>query len=780
MKPAVQRVDAEWMGHAFARDRDLRLPERPRIIPELLVLPFGGDGAIFFGAEDDQVVGGRSARRVVEELRRHADGTRTLAELATVVPSLSAEHLRSALTLLASRGLLEEGEVQAPAAEDELGDTRAWLGRFVDVTRSNRNRDEALERLRTSRVRLLGPATLLHALGRELEAAGVPLVDAGPTLTVAVSDEQTPPPTGTGPVFSVRLGAEEAEVGPLLAPGRSACPRCFARMHPQPRGVMDPDRARYFISHAGLQIVQLLAAIAQPALAGTFRAYRFDQGELVSEQRHAPPLPGCSACGIGGPMLAPDDPRLLAWIYHWSTVLPVRECVTPKAHQMHYRIANVELAREAKAPWRRDSGVRLPEPDPLTASRSWNTPTRAGAEAPTLAELATVLHAGAGEVGEGADRRRLAPTGGNLGSVDLWVAARRVSGLAPGVYHYDPPRHRLERVAPLPGDRGAPAEIIGTGALARCAQKYGAFAYRLMYCDSGVALAHLHAAAAALGLCVREDAGLDELCLARTLGFAAAWERPLPTFVLLLGAAEAPPAAAPRVAQRPATLARRAYSESVLDLLLDETARSAALPPGPSSPAPSRPRALAPLGSVLRRRRAVREYRAEAVDGSLASDLALEAALFLRERVAGGAAACFVRPRLAVARPAADLESGLYEVDVDAGRIVWRGQFSPQAMRRANNQHSLGEAPCALFFVGDFAAAIDAHGARGYRVMAQHAGAAAGHSWLHATALGLGGTAAGGVIVGGLREAAPLEVYRECPLLAFHFGLPAEGMFLGA
>src|SRR5207253_9961343 len=102
-------VDANWIGRAFADDRDLRLPERPRLIPELLVLPVGADGLLFVGAEEEQVIRGRSARGALRSLLPELDGRRTLAELAQALP-LSATQLTGMVSLLFSRGLLEDGQ----------------------------------------------------------------------------------------------------------------------------------------------------------------------------------------------------------------------------------------------------------------------------------------------------------------------------------------------------------------------------------------------------------------------------------------------------------------------------------------------------------------------------------------------------------------------------------------------------------------------------------------------------------------------------------------------
>ena len=178
-------------------------------------------------------------------------------------------------------------------------------------------------------------------------------------------------------------------------------------------------------------------------------------------------------------------------------------------------------------------------------------------------------------------------------------------------------------------------------------------------------------------------------------------------------------------------------------------------------------------------RRAVRAWDEVAPAGALLRTLLDEADAIMSARAFNGGPPCFVRPMLAVARDATGLPRGLYERSGD--ELVRMAEFDGRAMRACTNQEGLSHAPAALFLVADLAAAATTRGARGYREAAQHAGAAVGHAWLVATSLGLGGTAAGGVLAAGLREAAGLKVLRRaCPLLAFHVGWPARSAAVGA
>jgi SagB-type dehydrogenase family enzyme len=812
VKPEVRRVGADWMGRAFAVDRDLELPERPRFIPDLVVVPFADDGWLVVGAEHEQVLRGRSARSCLPRLVNACDGTRTIGEVAAAL-HLPPAPVRNMVSLLCSRGLLEDGAraMPVPAGVEE---TARFFGRYIDVSRVNAHRGQAVARLAAAAVAITGADPAAERMAELLRESGVGVVTraAGPSAERAVADEaalhvvistgrdRRTPPAGER-AFLLRLGHDETHVGPLLIPAMTACPACFERVHPHPVGEPDATWARYWVGVAATVVPLLLARLVVSGRAGAFDAYRLDSaGELNRHGRLAVPLPGCPVCDPGGRPRAHTDPLHAPWIYQFATSVPSRELVSPKAHQMHYAIANLELARQEKKKLFGGDAIPLPATaEPLDA-KPVNRSAPAS-ERVTIEQLATLLSRTGGYVDGANGRRRLAPTGGNLGSVDLWIIARRVAGLGAGVYHYDSPRHCLECVdRRVPGaaaiaaatgrSAGGDCLIIGTGALARCAQKYGPFAYRLVYLDSGVALTYAHAVAAALGLPLREAGDLDDGAVAGLLRLPTRWEFPIPTFAVEVGAGIEPSSARPaagggapgRGSPRPLTSAD--YSDAILTALLEAAsgpppagaAISAAVAPG--RPADAGPRKLGLLDAVLRSRRAVRAYGNGALDARVLTAVALDAHAVLAARVLAGAAPCFVRCVLAVARPAMALDPGLYDV-TDAG-LTWRSTFSVADMHAISNQASLGAAPAALIALADLPAALEARGARGYRESAQHAGAAIGRAWLAATSYGLVGTAAGGVIAGGLRTVAGIEPFEACPLLAFHFGLPAESAKPGA
>jgi SagB-type dehydrogenase family enzyme len=106
--------------------------------------------------------------------------------------------------------------------------------------------------------------------------------------------------------------------------------------------------------------------------------------------------------------------------------------------------------------------------------------------------------------------QRVNPSSGNLHPLEAYLATGGNTGIdrGPGLFHYDPRGHALERIRSLPADLwaglvpGMPenAFLVGLTVIHwRCSWKYGERAWRYCRLDAGHALAALRFAAAALG-----------------------------------------------------------------------------------------------------------------------------------------------------------------------------------------------------------------------------------------------------------------------------------------
>jgi len=242
----------------------------------------------------------------------------------------------------------------------------------------------------------------------------------------------------------------------------------------------------------------------------------------------AAPLVRAELYGEGEPAL--DDP---AELFHEASKLH-----PALAHREAAGIARLAASEELQAAAASGSRAnpQLPShrlPRPLrprcslwcALSRRTSRRTPGGAELP-MPELATLLDAGYGRRDGG---RRTVPSGGALYPLELFVAVRSVSGLARGLYRYDPRRHALEEHAlddPWPAlEHASPLpEMLSAGAFAllvlavfgRTRFKYGLRGYRFALLEAGHVAQNVLLAAAALGLAALPwggyyDARLDEL-----------------------------------------------------------------------------------------------------------------------------------------------------------------------------------------------------------------------------------------------------------------------------
>ena len=157
---------------------------------------------------------------------------------------------------------------------------------------------------------------------------------------------------------------------------------------------------------------------------------------------------------------------------------------------------------------------RLPAADLWAALRARRSVRDFAAEPIPQETLFLLLWAAQGISQTGAWPLRTAPSAGALYPVETYVAASRVAGLAPGVYHWELPEERLA-VAAARADAAkaacaaclgqemvaaAPVTFVWSAVWGRAAQKYGDRAMRYAYLDAGHIAENLHLAATALGL----------------------------------------------------------------------------------------------------------------------------------------------------------------------------------------------------------------------------------------------------------------------------------------
>ncbi|MEE8205329.1 MAG: SagB/ThcOx family dehydrogenase [Nitrospinaceae bacterium] len=143
-----------------------------------------------------------------------------------------------------------------------------------------------------------------------------------------------------------------------------------------------------------------------------------------------------------------------------------------------------------------------------------------------LDELSKILHQSYGITGELPTKSgfrqdlRSAPSGGALYPAEIYIAVRKVSGVEPGIYHYNVPNHELELM--IPGDpteqihkvcceqeyvRQASIVVLISAVLERTKLKYGERGYRYALLDIGHLGQNIYLSCTSLELAIMTTCG---------------------------------------------------------------------------------------------------------------------------------------------------------------------------------------------------------------------------------------------------------------------------------
>ncbi len=161
-------------------------------------------------------------------------------------------------------------------------------------------------------------------------------------------------------------------------------------------------------------------------------------------------------------------------------------------------------------------GLAVP-PLPLeTAILERRTDTRFGPDPISLSDLSSLLTGGYGATARpstvGSRRFRTVPSAGALYPLELYVHVRAVTGLEPGLYHFQATAGVVQRMRPLPAEElahafvqpdvigSAAAVILITAVFQRTTFKYGERGYRFALIEAGHVAQNIDLVAGALHL----------------------------------------------------------------------------------------------------------------------------------------------------------------------------------------------------------------------------------------------------------------------------------------
>lgn len=357
---------------------------------------------------------------------------------------------------------------------------------------------------------------------------------------------------------------------------------------------------------------------------------------------------------------------------------------------------------------------------PFTVAQLLAEPAPAGKRF-TLADLGRMLYLSSGITRQrGGLSLRASPSSGALFPSELYVVARAIDGLAPGVYHYDSQQHRLQLLGPESAASGAPqardadALVLLSAVFRRTGYKYRNRAYRYALADAGHLLENLRLAAHGAGLQPELLQKFDDVAAARAVGIDGVEEGVLAIMPLRragtpqgAGAAKAKtanPAVSHFVPMQPSGASPIGVTGTVhqatsLRVAPSETGAEMELPP----PTP----AARELFTTIVGRRSERRFAAGPVP--LAALSGMLADVHQRPILYEGIQVSVVVNRVAGLAP------GVYRyLPRHALRLIRAGDHAAAAQSAALSQDVIGDAAAVLVLSAERARILDG-GARAYR-----------------------------------------------------------------
>lgn len=581
----------------------------------------------------------------------------------------------------------------------------------------------------------------------------------------------------------------EIDVGPMFLNGpASPCYDCFQAIHKSDNDVPGSSSrcdVAQMVSRVMVEAIMMIS-LGQPRLYDRRSSRRnMDSGQETI--LYTARLAGCTACQAT-PLHAPHEAGLpeglrlrppegvdVSVLYEDYARVRTPSHTPPAVMAERYR----QLARETRDLSLHEQIPLPPEVPVLTAGLL--ALLQRGAEKCrhilTLADVTVLVTLSAGlrePVSQGSKLQRWTAAAGNLGSVEPFIVALNVGGLKPGIYRYDVHRHCFAMCpqAQTPGcleailQNGvrlavAPAALIVlSSAYDRLRKKYGDYSFRLENFDAGVACAQIEVVAAALGLQAERACLWADDLLASELGLTEQQAH----CTAAIGLSDRKAGDSSHRTCRPllhssrhSRLQRSAFcgmSRAEITNLTIHSSRVAAQDLVPNKVCPStlssvvRGRygvAWEPLfghtestsvlsaGEVLRKRRSVRRFAPDPLEGDKVLTILNIAAAYLDIAATG----TFLDLAVMVQR-VTSISPGVYQYDPCLERVRSTGPVPARdAGKEFFEQEGLATAAVTFFLLGDVNAVSDRYGSYGYRMLLLEAGELAQRMWLAALSVGL-------------------------------------------
>jgi SagB-type dehydrogenase family enzyme len=534
---ASKKITAHQMGLAVLNDPQFKLPERPLFSNYFTLIPHMEDGLIIDGGIEKQLLRGKATKTLIPELIPLLDGTRTILELTEELPEYSPRNIYEAIALLYTRGVIQEGYQKMDSGSPYL----PYLERFIDGTRINSSAGQALDRLLSFTINVISTQEIYTKLEKQFSTLdmkvkfGNSIVDKdGNQITLLVlknlsnleeyRDTLKELTKLKVPCFLAILQGSTLITGPYFDNDSTMCFECFLEQleripsHYKMDKIAGMDRLHEVaLSYVAGELTNFLSKVSSLLITQNMINI-VDLTTLSGEQIKFSKVPYCKGCD--GNAINQDPVIDIVSQYESFVTFPPREFISIKDHQNHYRPKNLELAKFFKEfnsfPFiKLENESSLPDTAALKNEKDGQ-----------LLKLAKILLYSNGLKAGNNQRQnqvnRYAPTGGNLGSVDMYFINTGIKDLDRAVFFYDPLKHGLSQITEKLDDDFLDETIEGKGEIEteftehfgyivlagsyeKVAQKYKEFGYRIVNLDAGAAFTHIQASSQAMGLRISES-----------------------------------------------------------------------------------------------------------------------------------------------------------------------------------------------------------------------------------------------------------------------------------
>jgi SagB-type dehydrogenase family enzyme len=797
-------MSASLSGQQFGGHDELleRLPVRPRLLSELIIVPDGPQAVTFYGTQQPRTLRCPQGLRKLSELLALLDGYHTLDKISERLESGLSGGVTGLVSLLFRNGLLEDGHIEG------LGDhpVACFAARFFGTTGHHAHRAGALAQ--AAEVRLLVACsqeltgTVRASLGDgvlgevRIASADTDVADARHTHALvifsggledegllAIADAMY---ASGRPYFVGTTGADCLQFGPLVLPGLSASHRCAREQLDAPVPLTDLLEAEFQCAYIVHEWLQIALGLLTETYLNKVRIHPVDARGAYPVSRHIARIPGTVSGGLPTTQkLSVNDPAFSSWVHHVSVRMPPLELFAPRLFEGHFKVANLELYGSPITRSYALGTLALPAaaalPDPLSVPTDMPHHPREL----SLETLSAILQYAVGEQQhDDGSRSRIAPSGGSLRSCSFYLLVNDLLGLQPGLYLYDGEDGVLipVRVASLSTLRHVlygtdeplyPVSLFATSHLGRVRTKYLDFGYNLVHLDAGIACEYAALVASVFDIRVEQPSLLATERCAELLKLSRQGNAQIVSAVLHVGTRLLPTPRRPLHAN--ASTADSLACGSGEFCLPPVERSSAALSVATSRAIPGE-KAGVNLAHLLLNRHATYLYADHAIETSRLAALIAFAHLALAAQHERGLPRLALWPVLVLLRPDESMAAGIYDCRrPDPAQWVQRSStLTAEMFGECFNQRSFQKAGAALVFMADLEQSFGMMGQSAYRMLLQQAGGVVAATWLEANAAGLVGCSVGGMIEAGFVRFAGTDGYRETPIFSLILAHPAQ------